>query len=270
MDATTPIASQIPCQQCAAPLPVQQGTRFVTCEFCGATNFVDKARAVFHYALQQTVRETDALAALRRWMAGNQTVKGLDAAAKINPLQFEYFPMWLVRTKQKGDEQLFLQPAAALSISDLKGETIPVASLVPYDHALDAAAVEPTVPYEAMITWLKEEQNIADTAISEVSLVHLPLFVGKYEYKGERYTAIVDAATSRVFANIYPSKWEAPYFTIAAIAFVVYFCASMGPLAGYTMGGGEGFMLGTILYLVIAVIAAIPIFIAAAYISSKV
>jgi hypothetical protein len=216
------------------------------------------------------VRETDALAALRRWMAGNQTVKGLDAQAKIEPLQFEYFPMWLVRTTQNGNEKLFLQPAAALSISDLKGDTIPVASLIPYDHALDAAAIEPTVPYEAMLTWLQEEQKIPDSAITEVSLVHLPLFMGKYEYKGERYTAIVDAATSRVFANIYPSKWETPYFTIAAIAFVVYFCASMGPLAGYALGGGEGFVLGTILYLVIAVIAAIPIFAAAAYISAKV
>lgn len=266
----TPIATQIPCQQCSAPLPVEQGSRFIKCEFCGATNFVDKTRAVFHYALQQTVRDTDALAALRRWMAGNQTVKGLDTKAQIGPAQFEYFPMWLIRTEQNGGEKVFLEPAAALSISALKGETIPAADLVPYDHELDVAAVEPTVPYEAMLQWLKDEKSIADTAIREVSLVHLPLFVFKYEFKGERYTALVDAATSKVFANIFPSKWEAPYLTIAIIAFLVYFCAALAPMAGYLSGYGEGMVLGIIAYVIIAVVAAIPIFVAAAYISSKV
>lgn len=270
MSETITPPTQIPCQQCGAPLPIEQGTRFVKCEFCGATNFVDKARAVFHYALKQTVRDTDAVAALRRWMAGNQTVKGLDRLAQIEPLQFEYFPMWLIRVENQGAEKVFLEPAAALSISALKGETIPAADLIPYDHELDAAAVEPTVPYSAMLDWLKQEQKITETAIKEVSLVHLPLFVGKYAFKGERYTAIVDAATSRVFANIYPSKWEAPYFTIAAIAFVIYFCAALGPLAGYMSDSGAGLLLGIVAYLVIAVIAAIPIFIAAAYISAKV
>ena len=270
MSTTITPPTQIPCQQCGAPLPIEQGTRFVKCAFCGATNFVDKARAVFHYALKQTVRDTDAVAALRRWMAGNQTVKGLDAQAKIGPPQFEYFPMWLIRSESNGAEKVFLEPAAALSVSALKGETIPAADLIPYDHELDAAAVEPTVPYSAMLEWLQQNQNITEAAIKEVSLVHLPLFVCKYEFKGERYTAIVDAATSRVFANIYPSKWEAPYFTIAAIAFVVYFCAALGPLAGYMSGSGGGLVVGLVAYLVIAVVAAIPIFIAAAYISAKV
>lgn len=271
MSSTIPTpATQISCQQCGAPLPVAQGTRFVKCEFCGATNFVDKARAVFHYALKQTVRDTDALAALRRWMAGNATVKGLDTQAKIESPQFEYFPMWLIRTERNGAEKVFLEPAAALSISALKGETIPAASLEPYDHELDAAAVEPTVPYDAMLKWLQDDHQIPDAAVKEVSLVHLPLFVFKYEFKGERYTALVDAATSKVFANLFPSKWEAPYLTIAAIAFAVYFCLALGPLAGYMSGTGEGFVVGVAAYFVLAIIVAIPIFIAAAYISSKV
>ncbi len=42
-------ATSITCRQCAAPLTVEQGQPFITCRFCGATNFVDRARAVFHY-----------------------------------------------------------------------------------------------------------------------------------------------------------------------------------------------------------------------------
>ena len=34
---------------------------------------------------------------------------------------------------------------------------------------------------------------------------------------------IVDAATSKVFANIYPAKWEVPYVAIGTAAFVAYF-----------------------------------------------
>jgi hypothetical protein len=69
------IATQTTCGQCGSVLPVEHGSQFVTCEFCGTTSYVDKARAVFHYALRVTVREDDALAALRRWMAGNETVR---------------------------------------------------------------------------------------------------------------------------------------------------------------------------------------------------
>ncbi|NIP54489.1 MAG: hypothetical protein GWN30_20830, partial [Gammaproteobacteria bacterium] len=69
--SSVPDAAQVLCRQCNAPLPVEQGAQFITCEFCGTTNFVDKGRAVFHYAVRTTVRENDALAALRRWMAGN-------------------------------------------------------------------------------------------------------------------------------------------------------------------------------------------------------
>ena len=82
----SPVTTQMQCQQCGAVLPVETGTQFVTCAYCGTTNYVDKTRAVFHYAVRVTVRESDALSALRRWMAGNATVKDLDKKANIAPL----------------------------------------------------------------------------------------------------------------------------------------------------------------------------------------
>ena len=265
-----PVATQIPCQQCAAPLAVEQGSLYVTCAFCGTTNFVDKARAVFHYALRTTVRETDASAALRRWMAGNQTVKDLDKKATIESPQFELFPMWLVRAKKGQDEKLLLEPAAALSISELKQVSIPAADLEPYDHALDDAAVEPTVPYEAMRKWLADDYKIADNEVKEVSLVHMPLYIFKYSFGGRRYTAVVDAATSKVFASIYPSKMEMPYLAIAIMAFAIYFCAALAPLIGLLSAEGEGLAVGVVVYIVLAVVFAVPIFVAAAVISSRV
>ena len=65
MDAV-PVPVQILCRQCSAPLPVEQGSQYVKCEFCGATNVVEKGRTVFHYAVKVTVRRDAAEKALRR------------------------------------------------------------------------------------------------------------------------------------------------------------------------------------------------------------
>ena len=216
-------APSINCRQCAAPLAVEQGQPFVTCRFCGATNFVDKARAVFHYLVRPTVREDGARAALNRWMAGNATVKDLDRKAKVEAVSFEYFPMWLVRATVQRDERVLLKPAAALSISELGQLNIPPSDLVPFDINVGATVVAPSVPFDTVQQWLLDDQHIAPENIREAALVHVPVYVCKYAFNKRRYTAIVDAATSKVFANIYPAKWEVPYVAIGTAAFVAYF-----------------------------------------------
>jgi hypothetical protein len=217
------VSPSINCRQCAAPLAVEQGQPFVTCKFCGATNFVDKARAVFHYLVKPTVREDGARAALNRWMAGNATVKDLDRKATVDSVAFQYFPMWLVRATVQQTERVLLKPAAALSVSELQQLNIPPADLVPFDMNVGAAVIAPTVPFETMQQWLIDDQHIAPEYIREAALVHLSVYVCKYTFNKRRFTAIVDAATSKVFANIYPAKWEVPYVAIGSAAFVAFF-----------------------------------------------
>jgi hypothetical protein len=266
--ATTP--TQALCRQCAAPLPVQQGTQFVNCQFCGTANFVDKARAVFHYAVRQTVRDNDALAALRRWMGGNDTVKNLDAKAKIESSAFEMFPMWLLRAQgENGEERVLMEPAAAISISELKQLVVPAASLEPYDHSLGGTAVAPTVPYDMMLEWLQNDHGLKPEQLREASLVHLPIYIFKYSYEGKRYTAVVDAATSKVFANIFPAKWELPFVALGGLAFAVYFLLAWAPLGGFFAGDVDGLFAGLGLYCLTAPICAIPIFLAALFISAR-
>ncbi len=220
-------ATSINCRQCAAPLAVEQGQPFVTCRFCGATNFVDKSRAVFHYLVKLTLREDEARAALNRWMAGNATVKDLDRKAKVDSLAFQYYPMWLVRTTVQQNERVFLKPAAALSVSELGQLNIPPSDLVPFDAHVDGVIVSPTVPFETMRQWLIDDQHIAPENITEAALVHVPVYVCKYAYNNRRFTALVDAASSRVFANIYPAKWEVPYVSIGLAAFAAFFVLSL-------------------------------------------
>ena len=214
--------------------------------------------------------QPDAVAALRRWMAGNDTVKDLDNKSTIHQPELQLLPMWLVRARQNDQEQVFMEPAAAFSVSALKQLTIPAADLEPFDYETDTVAVEPTVPYDRMWQWLQDEQQIPESAVTEVSLVHLPIFICKYEFDGELYTAVVDAATSRVFANIFPTKWEVPYQTIGIGAFVAYFLlAWILPISFWT-SDSSGLGVGILTYLILAAVVAVPLFIAAAVISAKV
>lgn len=263
-------ATQILCYQCSAPLPVEQGMQLIVCEYCEATNAVDKSRVVLTYAVRQTLREEEARAALRRWMAGNDTVKELDKKATIESLTLQLFPLWQVRADVDGVEKIFLEPAAATSIAEVKQLTIPAADLEPFDAAFDDIAIEATVPHSAMQTWLQRDYQVAAAQIRESSLVYLPLFVARYTFQGERFTAVVDAASGRVLASLFPEKWELPYRGLAAVAFALNFIIALIPLFGAMTGGTAGFAGAMVIYLVAVVLAALPVFAAAAVISARV
>lgn len=265
----TGVKTEIHCQQCTAPLAVEQGSQFVHCTYCGTTNFVDKSKAVLTYTVRSTLTSQHALATLRRWMAGNKTVKNLDKKAEIETPLFEYFPMWLVRVQQGEREYVFLEPAASISITELKHLTVPASDLQPYTDDLDGPAIPPTVPYQAIHSWLADNHNIQGEAIQEMSLIYVPIYRYKYAFEGRTFTALVDAATSKVFANIYPSKWEMPYMTIGVITFLIYFVLASIPAITYLAGGVEFLMVGLGAYCVAALILAMPIFIAASVVSAK-
>lgn len=266
----TPPPSEILCQQCTAVLPVEQGETITICEFCGTSNAVDKSQAVLHYVVRETVRENDAASALRRWMGGNDTVKELDKKATIQSPSYQLWPMWFVRAETKGAEKVFLKPGAAISVLELSQLTIPAADLEPFDYTMTAEAVEPTVPLNAVKKWLADDQRIAAGAIKETSLVHLPVYVFDYSFEGRTYTAVVDAATGKVFADLYPSKQEVPYLAIGSLGCALYFCAALIPAISYASGGAAGFGLGLLVYLVAAIVVAVPVFGAAAYVSAKI
>ena len=259
MTAAPIVTTQVNCRQCAAPLTVEQGQPFVVCQFCGATNYVDKSRAVFHYQVRSTVNEESARAALNRWMAGNATVKDLDRKAKVDSLSFEYFPLWLVRAERAGTEYVVLKPAAALAVSELAHLNIPAADLVPFAVDDGGLVIPPSVPFETMQQWLLDDQNLQPEMIREAALVHVPIYVAKYTFGGKPYTALVDAATSKVFANIYPAKWEVPYLGIGGAAFIAFFVLSILALAT-----SPGF------YLLGTLILAVVFFVLAAAVSARV
>jgi DNA-directed RNA polymerase subunit RPC12/RpoP len=261
--------NEIHCAQCGGLLNPDEGQMFLTCPYCGSAVFLDKSKVVFHWALACTVTPQDAAASLRRWMAGNQTVKDLDTRSKVTTTTFQYFPLWYAKARQDGKERVYLEPAAATSISELKALDIPAGDLQKYDPALDAQAVAPSVPYPALLDWLSG-RGVPAEQVAEAALVHLPVYLFKYDFAGKSYTAIVEGASGKVFANIFPAKAEAPYFAVAALATAGFLCVSTFPVIGAASGSAGGFGLGLLACLGGALVVAVPVFVIAALVSARV
>ncbi len=254
-------STRLNCTQCGGELHPAEGESFITCPFCTATVYVDKSLVVFHHALRPTLDPQKAAAALNRWMSGSQTIKNLDQKAQVTASNFEYFPLWYFKTKAPGGEKIELQPAAATSVTELTKMTIPAGDLEPYDLSLDVQATPPTVPLEAARQWLDQARPGAQ--VLESALVHVPIYVFKYIYKSQTFTAVVEAATGTVLANIFPAKSEAPFVLVAGVTAMVYLGLASLPL----MGGGA---INTGLAFILAIVAAPFLLGWAAWVANKV
>jgi DNA-directed RNA polymerase subunit RPC12/RpoP len=263
--------AEVKCAQCGGLLQPDEGQIFLTCPYCGSAVFLDKSKVVFHWSLACTVAPEAAAANLRRWMAGNQTVKDLDRKSNVISSTFEYFPVWYAKSRVNDKEHIYLEPAAATSISEIKSLDIPAGDLQKYEATLDAQAVAPTVPFPALLDWLAGRGVQADQ-LAEAALVHLPVYIYKYGFGGKTYTAMVEGASGKVFANIFPAKAETPYFLVAAVATLGFMCVSTFPIIGLVVDGGSGagFAGGLLACLVGAVVVAVPVFVLAAVVSAKV
>jgi hypothetical protein len=272
MDAAVPQdLNYFPCTQCGGELHPDEGQIFITCPYCSSTVYLDKSQAVFHWYLASTIDEEKARSNLHRWMSGNQTVKDLDAKAKLTKLSFEYFPVWFFKSRDKNNnEQIWLEPAAATSVSEIKSLRLPAGDLRKYDPDLDSEARSPDIPHKTVTGWLKNRLPRGATII-ETSLVHIPLYTAKYIYKKNTYTAVIESATGGVAANIYPEKFEAPYVLAGGITAIVYLFLATFPVIGALVDSdGSGFLIGLAAYVGIGLIAAPLLFALAYWVAAKV
>jgi len=120
-----------------------------------------------------------------------------------------------------------------------------------------------------MLEWLAG-RGVPAEQVAEAALVHLPVYIYKYDFAGKNYTAMVEGASGKVFANIFPAKAEAPYLAVAALATAGFLVVSTFPVIGILSGSGTGAALGFLACLVGALLVAVPVFALAAFVSAKV
>lgn len=235
-------AVKINCTQCGGELHPDEGQIFLTCPYCSSTVYLDKSQVVFHWYLAPTLDEAKARTSLARWMGGNQTVKDLDKKSRLIETGFQYFPMWYFKRRTPdGKEVVLLEPAAAISVSEMRKVSLPAGDLRKYDSSVDPQAVAPTVPLEAALQW-QAERGAPQQEMVEKFLVHLPIYLFKYVYQGRSYLAITEAGTGQVFANIFPAKAEMPYRTIGLLTALIFLCLATFPVIGALMGENELFV----------------------------
>lgn len=258
------------CTQCGGDLKPDQGQMFLTCPFCASTVYLDKSKVVFHWYVAPTLDETQARAALARWMSGNQTVKDLDKKSQITAVSFEYFPLWFFRQQDAGGkERILLEPAAATAITEVAHLQLPPGDLRKYEDRLDAQCHAPSVPLTAALEWAAEQSPATQQNIVESALVHVPLFTFKYDFNGRTYTALVDAASGKTLANIFPEKAEAPYQMVGGLAAAIFLCLATFPVMGGFFEEG-GTLIGFAVCSGLGVPAALGLMALAAYVSQKV
>ena len=211
---------EIVCPQCAGANPLATGEALLTCTFCGSTLYVDRSRVVGHFRLPRLLDRGRAEASLRRWMAGNDTVKDLDRKSRLDSLTAVSFPMWLFRTGPRGREVVHVEPAAPTPISALADLAVPAGELEPYAEAEEGAeSVIPTVPLTTARGWLSQR---GAGEVSESSLVEIPLWRARYSFAGRSFEALVEGSTGRVLASVYPEKAESPYVLVAVLGLLVF------------------------------------------------
>jgi len=227
------------CPQCGGENPLPSGARLLRCQFCDAALFVDRSGLVSHYRLPRMVDRRQAAEALRRWMAGNDTVKDLDKKAENVVVTPVSFPVWMFRRRSADGEVVHAQPAAATPEPAMADLDVPAGRLVPFRaaeaEAEDATAaagaagdeagrvlrIEPTVPLETARGWLGQHGGDGGE-VTETALVQVPFWRATYTFGGRSYTALVEGSTGVVLASVFPEKADAPYWLVAGLGLLLF------------------------------------------------
>jgi hypothetical protein len=246
---------EIRCTQCGATLEVAPDARLLECTFCASALVVDGSGTLFHEVMRPTVRHTEVAAHLRRFLAGRDTVAGLDTAARIAEARLEYFPFWAFTVKTEHGERVVLEPAAPSSLRGLQGLELPAGDTRPATREATGSAptIEPEVPLATAREWLANKVGTAE--IRRTVLYHLPLYRADYQYKGRTYRASVEGVSGKVLPADFPAKAEAPYVLVAVLAIAVF--------------GLEGLIIGNLLIKAVAYLVSAPPILAVAWLISK-
>lgn len=263
---------KIKCTQCGADVDVLQDETFIECPFCSSALYLDKKKVVFHYVVANNFKPNEAEGNLKRWMAGNHTVKDLDKKSQISKTSFYYFPIWLFKTKDDKGDKLYIQPAASTSISEIKKISVPAGALKFYEKGQynEDELVQPDVLLDSAQAWLKSA-GIDLATVAEAALVHVPVYQFYYSFNNHSYTAVVEASSGMVYANIYPAKSEAPFRIMFGLSIAAYLIATILCYAlAFALKWDEKVVSAELAKVVAYILISFPLIIMAYFIAKKV
>ena len=147
---------------------------------------------------------------------------------------------------------------------ELQTLRLPAGDLRRYDASLEAQSTTPSVPLENALA------RVGSQEFNEMSLVHVPVYTFRYEFGGQTYTSLVEAASGGVMAHRYPAKAEVPYQLVGIVTALIFLCLSTFPIIGGLASGVEGLTIGFFLCGALGVVAAPLLFAWAMWVASKI
>lgn len=219
----------VSCTQCGGSVAVDPSTPFLNCPFCSSALYLDKSKVVFHFVVSPTIGMEDAVGKLRRWMAGNETVKDLDTLATIQKQELSYFPMWRFVVRDSHGDREFSEPASSSSIAGLRRIPLSGGDLKFFSpkEFQGMPLKEPDVLLDSAYKWLQTDSGTSTDRIKETNLIHVPFYLFQYQYGGKEYHAVIDGTSGRVLASVYPAKAELPFRGVAILSGIILFVVGL-------------------------------------------
>jgi len=252
------IASELRCSQCGGELNPEDGQLFINCPYCDSTLFLSKGRIVFHWYLEQVFDQEQAEASLARWLSNEKIGVNLGHNAQLISASFVYFPFWMIRTGDEASDELLLEPAAAIAVTEIKTLQLQGGDFRKFSEEIEERSIEPTIPLSALTNQF-EERGIDENHITETALIHLPIYTFKYTYRNREYTALVEGSSGRVFANIHPEKTKVVYLMLSLVTALAFMCLGTFPCIGYSISEELGRSIGFVLCISVGAIFGIVV-----------
>ena len=108
--------------------------------------------------------------------------------------------------------------------------------------------------------------------VAEAALVHIPFYQFHYNFNNQSFTALVEASSGQVYANIYPAKSEAPFRVLFAMSIAGFIITSILAfvIAFAVSDGEEVFVMGEVIKIFAYGLVSVPLIIMAYIIAKKV
>ncbi len=236
----------VKCPKCGAPNELDVGKKLLRCGYCNTENYIDKSGAAFVYVLPYNLDDPGAAGVFKRWTAGSDKAKDLEATARVSEMKRMYFPVFLFRRDTDQGERVHVEPARSTTLPGLHSLKVPAGDLKMFDRNYNPAGAEIAQPDIDMLAYLSKLPGKP----KEQAMVYFPLFTVKYSYGGANYDAVIDGSTGEVFASNWPPRAAALYFVAGIGGFVV--CTAEGFLIPFNPTLGAVSLLVTVPVLMFA------------------
>jgi hypothetical protein len=233
------------CPKCSGVVPVPEGVRVVECPFCQIRCLVQGDRGIRRWQVSNRIERQRVLDSMERFFTDFKKARDLRKSAEVREIFLAYLPYWRVhafvggwlfgRVKSGKDstkpvevevsEEMHWNDAATdVSEFGVHAVTLSKQELEPYDaqrlHA-EGMVFEPAesatnalAEAESHFVYRGRQKRSLKTKYFEkfhvmrpqFSLVHYPLWIARYEYRGRNYQVVVDGVKGEVLYGKAPGN----------------------------------------------------------------